>query len=93
MSSSTVSKQTLKSNLINIYNSNDSYDLITLYRKLRIYNDKVRLYTRDDIYQNYISELYNILDEYMYGESDSDFITNAKNNCLISLQKVIKYLK
>jgi hypothetical protein len=93
MSSSTVSKQTLKSNLINIYNSNASYDLITLYRKLRIYNDKVRLYTRDDIYQNYISELYNILDEYMYGENDSDFITNAKNNCLISLRKVIKYLK
>jgi hypothetical protein len=93
MSSSIVSKQTLKSNLITIYNSNGSYDLITLYRKLRIYNDKIRLYTRDDIYQNYISELYNILDEHMYGENDIDFINDAKNNCLISLRKVIKCLK
>lgn len=91
MSSLTVSKQTLKSNLINIYILNNTYDLITLYRKLRIYNDKIRLYTRDDIYQNYISELYNILDEYMYG--NGDFTNNAKNNCLISLRKVIKYLK
>ena len=55
MSLTISSKQTLKLNLINIYNSNDTYDLISLYRKLRIYNDKIRLYTKDDnIYENYI---------------------------------------
>jgi len=90
-SSSTISKQTLKLNLINIYNTNDTYDLISLYRKLRIYNDKIRLYTNEDIYENYIAELYNILDEYMYG--DDEFNNEAKNKCCIALRKVIKYMK
>jgi hypothetical protein len=89
--SSTISKQTLKLNLINIYNTNDTYDLISLYRKLRIYNDKIRLYTTEDIYENYIAELYNILDEYMYG--DDEFNNEVKNKCCIALRKVIKYMK
>jgi hypothetical protein len=89
--SSNVSKQALKNNLINIYNSNDTYDLISLYRKLRIYNDKIRLYSREDIYENYITELYNILDEYMYG--DGEFNNDAKNKCCIAVRKVIKYMK
>ena len=55
-----VSKQTLKYNLVNIYNTNDKYDSITLYRNLLIYNDKIRLYTNENIYENYISELYNL---------------------------------
>ena len=91
MSSTISSKQTLKYNLIDIYNSNDTYDLISLYRKLRIYNDKIRLYTTEDIYENYISELYNILDEYMYGTGE--FNNDAKNKCCIALRKVIKYMK
>jgi hypothetical protein len=86
-----VSKQVLKNNLINIYNSNDTYDLISLYRKLRVYNDKIRLYSREDIYENYITELYNILDEYMYG--DEKFYNDAKNKCCIAVRKVIKYMK
>ena len=89
--SSNVSKQALKNNLINIYNSNDTYDLISLYRKLRVYNDKIRLYSREDIYENYITELYNILDEYMYG--DGEFNNDAKNKCCIAVRKVIKYMK
>lgn len=89
--SSNVSKQALKNNLINIYNSNHTYDLISLYRKLRIYNDKIRLYSREDIYENYITELYNILDEYMYG--DGEFNNDAKNKCCIAVRKVIKYMK
>lgn len=91
MSSSISSKQTLKTNLINIYNYNDTYDLITLYQKLRIHNDKIRIYTREDIYENYISELYNILDEYMYG--DGEFNNDAKNKCCMAVRKVIKYIK
>jgi hypothetical protein len=92
MSLTISSKQTLKLNLINIYNSNDTYDLISLYRKLRIYNDKIRLYTKDDnIYENYIAELYNILDEYMYG--DGEYSNDAKNKCCNALRKVIKNIK
>lgn len=87
----TISKQVLKNNLINIYNLNDTYDLISLYRKLRVHNDKIRLYTREDIYENYINELYNILDEYMYG--NGDYNNDAKNKCCIAVRKVIKYIK
>ena len=86
-----VSKQTLKHNLLDIYNLNDTYDLISLYRKLTIYNDKIRLYTNDIIYNNYITELYNLLDEYMYG--DGELNNYAKNKCCIALRKVIKYIK
>ena len=86
-----VSKQTLKHNLLDIYNLNDTYDLISLYRKLTIYNDKIRLYTNDIIYNNYITELYNLLDEYMYGDGESN--NDAKNKCCIALRKVIKYIK
>lgn len=90
----TNSKQILKSNLINIYNTNDTYDYITFYRKLIIYNDKIRLYTNDDLYNNYITELYNLIDEYMYGnEDDNKLIIVAKNNCCIALRKIIKYIK
>lgn len=89
--SSTISKQTLKHNLLNIYNLNETYDLISLYRKLRIYNDKVRLYTTEEIYENYIAELYNILDEYMYGDGETYKI--SKNKCCVALRKVIKYIK
>ena len=86
-----VSKQTLKHNLLDIYNLNDTYDLISLYRKLTIYNDKIRLYTNDIVYNNYITELYNLLDEYMYGDGESN--NDAKNKCCIALRKVIKYIK
>ena len=86
-----VSKQTLKHNLLDIYNLNDTYDLISLYRKLNIYNDKIRLYTNDIVYNYYITELYNLLDEYMYGDGESN--NDAKNKCCIALRKVIKYIK
>jgi hypothetical protein len=87
----TISKQALKNNLLNIYNLNEKYDLISFYRILRNHNDKIRLYTNDVIYQNYITELYNILDVYMYGDGELDII--SKNKCCIALRKVIKYIK
>jgi hypothetical protein len=90
----TDSKQILKYNLINIYNTNDTYDYITFYRKLIVYNDKIRLYTNDDLYNKYIVELYNLIDEYMYGnEDDNKLIIIAKNKCCIVLRKIIKYIK
>jgi hypothetical protein len=89
----TNSKQILKYNLINIYNNNDTYDSITFYRKLITYNDKIRLYSNDDLYHKYITELYNLIDEYMYGENDEKLIISAKNKCCIALRKIIKYIK
>lgn len=84
-------RQVLKQSLTTIYNFNHNDDLISLYRKLRIHNDNIRLYTNDTIYQNYINELYAILDEYMYGDGNSDII--VRNKCYIALRKVIKSLK
>ena len=89
----TNSKQILKSNLINIYNTNDTYDYITFYRKLIVYNDKIRLYTNDDLYNKYIAELYNLIDEYMYGTEDDKKIIIAKNKCCIALRRIIKHIK
>ena len=93
----TNSKQILKCNLINIYNTNDTYDSITFYRKLIVYNDKIRLYTNDDLYNKYIAELYNLIDEYMYGTEDDNEddkkIIIAKNKCCIALRRIIKHIK
>jgi hypothetical protein len=84
-------RQNLKQNLTTIYNFHDNDDLISLYRKLRIHNDNIRLYTNDSIYQMYITELYSILDEYMYGDGNEDNI--VKNKCYMVLRKVIKSIK
>ena len=89
----TNSKEILKCNLINIYNTNDTYDYITFYRKLIVYNDKIRLYTNDDLYNKYIAELYNLIDEYMYGTEDDKKIIIAKNKCCIALRRIIKHIK
>jgi hypothetical protein len=89
----TNSKQILKHNLINIYNNNDTYDYITFYRKLIVYNDKIRLYANDDLYNKYIVELYNLIDEYMYGEDNEKIKIAAKNKCCIALRRIIKYIK
>ena len=89
----TNSKEILKCNLINIYNTNDTYDYITFYRKLIVYNDKIRLYTNDDLYNKYITEIYNLIDEYMYGEDDEKLLIVAKNKCCIAIRRIIKYIK
>ena len=89
----TNSKEILKSNLINIYNTNDTYDYITFYRKLIVYNDKIRLYTNDDLYNKYITEIYNLIDEYMYGGDDEKLLIVAKNKCCIAIRRIIKYIK
>jgi len=84
-------RQNLKQSLTTIYNFNETDDLIALYRKLRIHNDNIRLYTNETIYQNYINELYSILDEYMYGDGEND--KNSRIKCCMAVRKVIKSLK
>jgi hypothetical protein len=59
-------KQILKSNLIEIRDSN--YDLISLYRKSIRNNNKLQLYISPELYRNYEEDVYTILDEYLYGE-------------------------
>ena len=62
-------KQLLKSSFIEIRDSN--YDLISLYRKSIRNNNKLQLYISPELYRNYEENVYSILDEYLYGEAES----------------------
>ena len=82
-------KITLKLSLMNIYNSNDN-DLLSLYRKIRIHNDNIKLYIPTNIYNEYIEEYYNIQDEYLYGDINNYNQVNINFKSVIT--KVINYL-
>jgi len=68
-------KQLLRSNLIEIRDSN--YDLISLYRKSIRNNNKLQLYISPELYRNYEENVYSILDEYLYGEAESQEIVKT----------------
>lgn len=74
-------KQDLKYDLLNIYNNKENYTLISLYRELLIYNKKIQIYVSNDIYDNYINELYNIVDTYLYDQENIEDY-NGINKCL-----------
>lgn len=74
-------KKDLKYELLNIYNNKENYTLISLYRELLIYNNKIQIYVSNDIYDSYTNELYNIIDTYLYDtENIEDY--NRMYNCL-----------
>jgi hypothetical protein len=81
-------KQLLKSNFIDIRDSN--YDLISLYRKSIINNNKLRLYISPELYRNYEENVYNILDEYLYGEAENQEI--VKNHFYETIKTIINCL-
>jgi len=65
-------RQMIKSNFNEILDSN--YDLISLYRKSIRNNNKLQLYLSPELYRNYEENVYSILDEYLYGEAESQEI-------------------
>jgi predicted RNA-binding protein associated with RNAse of E/G family len=81
-------KQMLKSNLIEIRDSN--YDLISLYRKSIRNNNKLQLYISPELYRNYEENVYSILDEYLYGEAESQEI--VKNHFYDTIKIIINNL-
>jgi hypothetical protein len=81
-------KQLLKSNFIDIRDSN--YDLISLYRKSIINNNKLRLYISPELYRNYEENVYSILDEYLYGEAENQEI--VKNHFYETIKTIINCL-
>lgn len=83
-----MNKITLKLNLMTIYNTND--DLLSLYRKIRIYNDDIKLYIPTNLYGEYINEYYNIQDEYLYGDVENH--NKVKNNFFNTFNKIINNL-
>lgn len=83
----------LKINLTAIYSNYDSLDLLSLYRNLLKYNNDIRKYIlNNDLYEKYIIELYNIIDEYAYGNNDINEITKIRNDFISIIIKIINEL-
>jgi hypothetical protein len=81
-------KEILKNNLFILYNSN--YDLLTLYRNSIKYNNSLRIYIKDDLYKCYEQEIYNVLDEYLYGELENQ--ENVKKSFYQTIKIIIQNL-
>ena len=77
-------KRELKNKLLNIYENKENYTIISLYRELLIYNNKIQIYVSSDIYDNYINELYDIVDTYLYNTENIEDVNNI-NNCLYGI--------
>ena len=77
-------KRDLKNKLLNIYENKENYTIISLYRELLIYNNKIQIYVSSDIYDNYINELYDIVDTYLYNTENIEDINNI-NDCLYGI--------
>jgi hypothetical protein len=77
-------KRELKNKLLNIYENKENYTIISLYRELLIYNNKIQIYVSSDIYDNYINELYDIVDTYLYNTENIEDINNI-NDCLYGI--------
>jgi hypothetical protein len=86
---SSLKKQELRNNLINIYNNKENYNLISLYRQLLVYNNIIQIYVSTEIYNAYITELYSIVDTYLYND---DFNQDDINIFLDNINKIINYL-
>jgi hypothetical protein len=77
-------KRELKNKLLNIYENKENYTIISLYRELLIYNNKIQIYVSSDIYETYINELYDIVDTYLYNTENIEDINNI-NDCLYGI--------
>lgn len=77
-------KRELKNKLLNIYENKENYTIISLYRELLIYNNKIQIYVSSDIYDNYINELYDIVDTYLYNTENIEDVNNI-NDCLYGI--------
>lgn len=86
---SSLKKQELRNNLINIYNNKENYNLISLYRQLLVYNNIIQIYVSTEIYNAYITELYSIVDTYLYND---DFNQDDINIFLDNINNIINYL-
>jgi hypothetical protein len=74
-------KQDLKDTIIDTIQKNK--DIINLYRELLVFNNKIKIYLSQDAYDTYINELYNIIDTYLYSDTNSNI-----KNISISINKI-----
>jgi hypothetical protein len=74
-------KQDLKDSIIDTIQKNK--DIINLYRELLVFNNKIKIYLSQDAYDTYINELYNIIDTYLYSDTNSNI-----KNISISINKI-----
>ena len=81
-------KQDLKNLMLDaIQNNKENYSMVSLYRELLVFNDKIRIYLSTDQYEIYINELYNIMDTYLYGNDDT-IINNSINQIYIIINNM-----
>jgi|688.fasta_scaffold1688633_1 hypothetical protein len=81
-------KQDLKNLMLDaIQNNKENYSIVSLYRELLVFNDKIRIYLSTDQYEIYINELYNIMDTYLYGNDDT-IINNSINQIHIIINNL-----
>jgi hypothetical protein len=81
-------KQDLKNLMVDaIKNNKENYSMVSLYRELLVFNDKIKIYLSTDQYEIYINELYNIMDTYLYGNDDTT-IHNSINQIYIIINNM-----
>ena len=81
-------KQDLKNLMLDaIQNNKENYSIVSLYRELLVFNDKIRIYLSTDQYEIYINELYNIMDTYLDGNDDT-IINNSINQIHIIINNL-----
>lgn len=79
----------LKNELLNLYQNKENYSIISLYRKLLTFNDKLKLYLSPETYTNYTTELYNIIDNYLYDDTlTNNEISKSINNIYIIITNI-----
>lgn len=72
-------RQEIKTIILKIIENKDESNIVSLYRELLVFNKKAELYLPNEIYDSYISELYNIIDVYLYNY-DQEIINTSINN-------------
>ena len=81
-------RKELKKELLNLYQNKENYNIVSLYRQLLTFNDKLKLYLPPETYTNYTSELYNMIDIYLYDENINDN-GNHRDNAYEEISKSI----
>jgi len=80
-------KQNLKNSILNIIQKNKDIS-ISLYRELLIFNDIIKIYLSNDIYDIYINEIYNIIDTYLYNDNHKNIIDTSIDKIYIIINNM-----
>jgi hypothetical protein len=83
--------QTLINELYIIYDNNDDYHLIELYRILSRFNIEIHKYITNLLYDNWITELQTVEYEAIFGNGD-EFSEYVVSDCMNVLKQILDEL-